>query len=222
MSFLPQEPDLLSTALRIILAVLLGGAIGLERGRHGRAAGLRTHVLVCVGAAMAAMTGIFLLHTNGAGDPSRIASNVVSGIGFLGAGIIIVKNNSTITGLTTAAALWATSTVGLAVGAGYYLCAIIGTAVIFVTTTFLTVFEVKQKRDVRFYIEITDVSLVNETVEAIRAAYPLAHSFDIFPAKSGIAGNIAIFVNISTEEKSAAEIVKNLRDNPNTVIAIEE
>jgi len=217
-----QELNEVSTAFRILLALIIGGVIGLERGRHGRAAGLRTHVLVCVGASIAAMTGIYMSTSLQNGDPTRIASNVVSGIGFLGAGMIIVKNNATVTGLTIAAALWATAAVGLSVGAGFYVCAVIGTAVIFLTTALLTVFEAKQKLDHRFYIEIDDITAVNDVVAKIKSDFMYAHSFDITSAKSGISGHIGIMVNINTGTDKDDSMIARLMEIDHTLLAIEE
>ena len=123
------EPNLMSTIIRTLLALLCGGIIGYERGTHGSAAGLRTHILVCLGAMIAMSTGVFTaLHFSG--DASRIGAQVVSGIGFLGAGTIIV-NRGRIKGLTTAAGLWASACIGLALGTGFYEAAIIGTIAVF-------------------------------------------------------------------------------------------
>ena len=111
--------------LRILLAAFLGGLIGLERSAGDRPAGLRTHVLVATGSALLMVISIY--GTDGytqARDPSRIASQVVSGIGFLGAGTIL-HEGLTVKGLTTAAGLWASACLGLAIGAGFYFCAFI-------------------------------------------------------------------------------------------------
>ena len=87
------ELNVWSTAFRVFLAVLLGGLIGLERGHHGRAAGLRTHILVCLGAAMAALVGLYTVSVLGfSSDPMRVGAQVISGIGFLGVGTIIIRN----------------------------------------------------------------------------------------------------------------------------------
>ena len=112
------------SSLRILISLVLGGLIGLEREWHNHAAGLRTHILVCVGA-----TVIMLLSIYGFGDfadeynvrmdPARLAAQVVSGIGFLGAGAII-RNGLSITGLTTAASIWVVAAIGLCVGAGFF------------------------------------------------------------------------------------------------------
>ena len=90
--------------LRLVVAALMGGLIGSERGRHGRPAGLRTHILICIGAAMTSLTSMYLSEMLGFNDDvARISAQVISGIGFLGAGTIMIRNNSVITGLTTAA-----------------------------------------------------------------------------------------------------------------------
>ncbi len=117
---------------RLLLAVLFSGLIGLEREVSGRAAGFRTHILVCVGSALMMLTGIHLFQTFRGMvevDPGRIAAQVVSGIGFLGAGTIIQFRDS-VRGLTTAASLWAAAGIGLAVGSGFYVGAAAGTVVV--------------------------------------------------------------------------------------------
>jgi putative Mg2+ transporter-C (MgtC) family protein len=106
--------------IRAILAIIVGCLIGAERAKHGRAAGMRTHILVCLGAAMTSMTSLYVSEVlNYGGDVLRIPAQVISGIGFLGAGMIILKNNNTIVGLTTAAGIWATATIGIAIGYGF-------------------------------------------------------------------------------------------------------
>jgi len=165
---------------------------------------------------------MYLIQEFGMGDPSRIAAGVVSGIGFLGAGMIIIKNHSKVTGLTTAAALWATATVGLAVGAGFTVGALIGTAVIFISTTLLTVLETNQKKDARFYLELDDIRAVNRVMRAVREAFPYAHSFDVLPPKSGIAGHIGICMNINTAVNGSEEIIARLGEIENVLLSVEE
>ena len=127
------EFNSLSITARLLLAFVMGGAIGMERGRHGRAAGMRTHVLVCIGACMTALVGIHILTINPTENVTRIAAQVISGIGFLGAGMIMIRNQSVITGLTTAAGVWCTATIGIAVGYGFYLAAIVATVITIIT-----------------------------------------------------------------------------------------
>ena len=127
------------TVIRLLLAAALGAVVGIERERHEWAAGLRTHMLVCLGAALAIIVSAFgfrdVLGTPAVVlDPSRIAAGVISGIGFLGAGtIIFLERENVIHGLTTAAGLWVVAAVGLAVGAGMYLAAGVATAIAWIT-----------------------------------------------------------------------------------------
>ena len=123
------EPTMLTLCIRTLLALICAGVIGFERDAHGSAAGLRTHILVCIGAMIAMSTGVFTA-TYISGDASRIGAQVVSGIGFLGAGTIMVTKGH-IKGLTTAAGLWASACIGLAIGTGFYEAAIVGTAAVF-------------------------------------------------------------------------------------------
>lgn len=127
------------------LAAILGGLVGIEREAANRPAGLRTHVLVCVGSALimqvsTTMYEVTLARGFGNGDPGRIAAQVVSGIGFLGAGTIM-REGLSIRGLTTAASLWVVAGVGLAVGAGMYLEATVGAVMILLTLKTLSVVE---------------------------------------------------------------------------------
>lgn len=129
--------------LRLLLSVLLSGLVGLEREAKGRAAGLRTHMLVCVGSCLMMLTGVYLAtHYRGTMeiDPTRLAAQVVSGIGFLGAGTIIQFRDS-VRGLTTAASVWAAGGIGLAVGGGFYIGAVATTVLVLVVLLMLHGFE---------------------------------------------------------------------------------
>ncbi len=127
--------NLLSVSLRILLSVLCGGVIGAERGRAHQPAGMRTHMLVCLGAAIVMSTGQYMYETFGAGDPSRMGAQVISGIGFLGAGSIIISGKTRVRGLTTAAGLWTAASIGLALGIGFYSAGLIGTFVVYLIMT---------------------------------------------------------------------------------------
>ena len=121
----------LSVAVRMLLALLLGGAVGLERSYKNRPAGFRTHMLVCIGTCTASLTGHYLyLNLNLPADISRLGAQVISGLGFIGAGTIIVTKEHSVKGLTTAAGLWACGIVGLACGAGFYEGAVLTSAAI--------------------------------------------------------------------------------------------
>ncbi len=126
--------------LRLGLAVLLGGIIGFERERHKRAAGLRTHILVCVGSSLIVLTSIYMAeHFSGINrscDPSRVAASIMTGIGFLGAGTII-RSRASVTGLTTAASIWGVAGIGMALGCGFFRAATYASVAIMVTLTLL-------------------------------------------------------------------------------------
>ncbi len=133
----------LTSIYKILLALLLSGLIGLERERHQRAAGFRTHILVGIGSTLMMIVSINMYRTYGAStDPSRIAAQVLSGIGFLGAGTII-RFKASIRGLTTAASLWAVAGIGLAVGSAEYGLAAVTTAIILVVLFLLSDLEKK-------------------------------------------------------------------------------
>lgn len=116
--------DFIDILIKILISILLGALIGIERERRNRPAGLRTHVLVSLGSALFTITSIQFSKMYGGVDPSRVAANIVTGIGFLGAGTIM-REGLTVRGLTTAATIWVSSAIGLACGMGYYLPAVI-------------------------------------------------------------------------------------------------
>jgi putative Mg2+ transporter-C (MgtC) family protein len=152
-------PFIADIALRLVLASLLGGIIGYEREYTNRPAGFRTHILVCVGAALVMITSEYIFaEYSGSIDPARLGAQVVSGIGFLGAGTII-RDGVNVRGLTTAASLWAVSCVGIAVGTGFYEGAAIATAIIFLTLIILKKAEMRFARKNRhrtFVVEADD------------------------------------------------------------------
>lgn len=128
---------LLMVALKLVLAVICGGVLGIERGRKKRPAGFRTYMLVCLGATLVMMTNQYICEQYLTGDPSRMGAQVISGIGFLGAGTIITTGHNRVKGLTTAAGLWAAACIGLAIGVGFYEGAILGTVMIFIAMVWL-------------------------------------------------------------------------------------
>ncbi len=116
-----RDVNFLTTLFRMVFAFLVGGLIGLERSYKNRPAGFRTHILVCLGATIASLTGIYLyLVAQLPLDIARIGASVVTGLGFIGGGTIMVTKKNTVKGLTTAAGLWTTGIIGLAIGAGFY------------------------------------------------------------------------------------------------------
>ncbi len=193
---------LVSTFIRLILAAVFGGLIGSERGRHGRAAGMRTHILICLGAAVTALTGLFIAHVGGEGDISRISAQVISGIGFLGVGTILIRNNSVVTGLTTAAGMWATAAIGIAVGYGFYIGAALATVICIFTATVLTLLEKNRKNTIHFYAEISANENAGRVVDKIRNLESVEVSLEIINTKSNSTGRLGAMIDIKNPEKS--------------------
>lgn len=143
--------------VRILISLAFGAILGLDRGLKSRPAGLRTYILVCVGSCIVMMTNQYVYQVFDTGDPVRMAAQVVSGIGFLGAGTIIVTRRNQIRGLTTAAGLWASACVGLAIGIGLYEIALVGGLAVVIVLTSLghwDLFIRRRARDVDVYIEL--------------------------------------------------------------------
>ena len=156
--------------IRLLLALILGGILGFERERKLMPAGLRTHILVCLGATLVMMTNEYIGTIYQINDISRMGAQVISGIGFLGAGTIIVTRNNRVHGLTTAAGLWASACVGLAIGIGYYSAAILFGIFIFITLTLLQWVDRKVIRTPHFmnvYLELTDIGKIKIFLEAL-------------------------------------------------------
>ena len=166
-----REVTYLAVVLRICAAVLVGGLLGLERGMKNRAAGLRTYMLVCAGACIIMLTNQYIYQSYGSGDPVRMGAQVVSGIGFLGAGTIIVTRRSQIKGLTTAAGLWAAAGVGLALGIGFYEAAIVGALAIFTIMTLLQKMDDRMHRKNRVlevYLELSSEISLGDFLRQVR------------------------------------------------------
>ena len=189
---------LLEVVIRLVLSVLVGVLIGSERAKHGRAAGMRTHALVALGACLTSLMSIYVSDILGVGgDTMRISAQVISGIGFLGAGMIIIKNNDIITGLTTAAGVWTTSIIGIALGYGFYTGAIITTILFMVAIIIFTRFEKRKRSAEMVYIEINDLYKVNATIEEIKKVIDTEFTYYLSPPKSGFQGNIGMMITIS-------------------------
>lgn len=167
-----REVTLWAVLFRIIVSFLLGGMLGMERGLKQRPAGLRTYMLVCVGACLIMLTNEYVVQVYGSGDPVRMGAQVVSGIGFLGAGTIIVTRHSQIKGLTTAAGLWAAAAVGLATGIGFYEAAIVGAVVIFITLSVLSNLDDRMHRKTdhfEVYVELPPAISLGMLIDALDA-----------------------------------------------------
>ena len=169
--------------LRLGIAAFCGGAIGIERGKRRRAAGFRTHMLVCMGAALTMALGIYLHNMIQSGlwaipfenyntDVSRFGAQVINGIGFIGAGTIIVTSRQQVKGMTTAAGLWAAACMGLAIGAGFYAAAVIGCVMILLVIVVFSKLEIwilSRSRNINLYIEFENIDDLSGILEKIKS-----------------------------------------------------
>ena len=157
-----REVTYLAIAVRITVSVILGGIIGLERGLKNRPAGLRTYMLVSVGSCLIMLTNQYVNQVFATGDPVRMGAQVVSGIGFLGAGTIVVTRRNQIKGLTTAAGLWAAAAVGLAIGVGLYEAGILSGLVIFLVLSLVHRWDSQMRKTskvMEIYVELGKITL---------------------------------------------------------------
>ena len=223
--WLSRNPALLSGLARLLLAAAVGGLIGMERGRHGRAAGMRTHILVCLGSTLTALVGLYaveVLHVSS--DPLRVGAQVISGIGFLGAGTILVKDRFQVTGLTTAAGLWATAAIGLALGVGYYEAALLAVALVLSTNAMLPRIERRYQEHSlsgHIYAELSEIGRVNDFAELLGSVYH-AESFQVTPARSGVAGNVGLEIELYPDQKGNMNaICRELAQQPYVAFAVD-
>lgn len=191
-----KDFNLLSVILRLLLSALAGAAIGVERAAHGRAAGLRTHMTVALGSAMTVMVGLYAIQVMGLdSDPLRISAQVISGLGFLGAGTILLRRGgSQIQGLTTAAGLWTVATIGIAMGIGFYEGALIATIAVTLILSIISRVEFRMNRKrqrMSVYLEITSVDAVKTTVATLKQDFG-AIECQVTPPRSGTAPHVGV------------------------------
>ena len=198
--------------LRVVMAAVLGGAIGLEREIREREAGLRTHLLVSVGAALFTLVSAyawddfaFSLQSGVTLDPTRISAQIVTGIGFLGAGAII-RQGLSIRGLTTAATLWVVAAIGLASGAGYYWAAVVTTALVLISLWPLRIvahqiFLRFRPAEPRLFVELTTGGGAAPVVDALEGLDVRIDSFRVDDDRDG--RHVALEVAVADERRES-------------------
>lgn len=165
------EYNTVSVLVRLVFAVICGGLIGIERGRKRRPAGFRTHMLVCLGAAMTMLISQHLWKSGYNTDLGRLGAQVVNGIGFLGAGTILVTGRHQVKGLTTAAGLWASACIGLAIGAGFYIGALFAFCFVLLAITLFSRLEarlISSARNMNMYVEYADSDTLGRVIDNIK------------------------------------------------------
>lgn len=195
-----QELSFFTITVRLCLSVLCGGIIGLERGFNKHQAGFRTHILVCVGATLAMLTNQYICETMApASDPARLGAQVISGIGFLGVGTILVTGRYRITGLTTAAGLWASACMGLALGIGFYSGALVACALVFFVLSTLPSVELyfyNRSRVMDLYLELSSIERVSPLLKYLRDLDILIMSTHISRSEPVAPDGIGVYLSI--------------------------
>ena len=181
------EVNVASTLLRMALAIVCGGLLGIDRGRKKRPAGFRTYIVVCLGSTLVMLVNQYVFQIFDLSDPTRLAAQVISGIGFLGAGTIIVTSHNQVKGLTTAAGLWASAAIGLALGIGFYYGALIATVLIFIVMNafgYINSYLYKHSGVVQFFIEMDAVSGVSKLLAHLNEKEVDIKDFEVFKTQS--------------------------------------
>lgn len=196
-----------SIFFRLLLSTLCGGVLGSNRARKHRPAGFRTHMLVCLGATIVMLTSQFALETYGVGDPTRMGAQVISGIGFLGAGTIVVNRRNQVLGLTTAAGLWANACIGLAIGIGFYSGALMGTLfliVIVVVFNNMDQWLQSTSKELPLYVEFTTPAILSELLSYLTTNSVQVKNIEIIEARNH-KENIAAILQLQLPKRNLHE-----------------
>jgi putative Mg2+ transporter-C (MgtC) family protein len=217
--------DIMTTLIRLVLALLCGGILGIERGRKRRPAGFRTYMLVCLGAALVMMTNDYICVIYGTGDVARMGAQVISGIGFLGAGTIIVTGRNRVKGLTTAAGLWASACIGLAIGVGYYSGALIGTVMIFIAMAALHNVDERVMADtkvINIYVEFEKLSYIGAFIEYIKERDIKISDLEITRSNTLEDASVSALITLKLPKKQAHTAILSTLGGADGVSFVEE
>lgn len=221
-----RDISLASINARMLLAVVCGGLIGLEREYKRRPAGFRTHILICLGASMTTLTGIYLMrYMNYTTDIERIGAQVIAGIGFIGAGAIIVTKRNRVKGLTTAAGLWAAAIVGLAVGAGFYEGVLLTTFLILVAELLFSKLEYRildHVPEINLYIEYEHRSCLDSLLKYLADSQVKVTNLELtrFPEERG--HGFCAVCSLQLKHRMRAEELVNHVSSTAGVLAVQE
>ena len=217
-----RDVTTVSVLFRLFVAVVCGGIIGIEREYKRRPAGFRTHILICLGASMTTLTSQFLFYDlNLYTDIGRLGAQVVAGIGFIGAGAIIVTKRRQVKGLTTAAGLWTCAIIGLAIGAGYYEAAVIATFVIVVAEIFFVKFEywvLVNSRNLNIYVEYEDNENLDNVIRLIKGYRIVIIDLEI--TKSG--NNACAIFQLQLPKKISHDKIMTAISTAEGIVSVEE
>ena len=209
-----RELNMVSLVVRFLLATICGGVIGVERGKKRQAAGLRTHLLVCIGAVSIMIVNQYIsVYLDPTADMSRMGAQVVSGIGFLGAGTIIITGHRQIKGLTTAAGLWASAAMGLAIGIGYYECAIIMCIFLYIVLQGLNSLDetfIKGHTNIELYLEYDETFRLSCVLKEVRRSG--WHMVNIEHLNKNLGGgSLQVTITKNTKIENYEGLLENIR-----------
>ena len=216
----------LSVSVRMVLAVLCGGIIGVEREFKRRPAGFRTHILICLGAAMTTLTSQYLyLHIHYFTDMARLGAQVVAGIGFIGAGTIIVTRQQRVKGLTTAAGLWTSAIVGLCLGGGFYEGGLFATSLILIAELLFSRLEYRmldRAPEVNLYMEYRDRNSLEAVLLLFRELNLKVLNMEITRATGSEHHNACAIFSLRLNKKCRLEHLLSLMAATDGVLSVEE
>lgn len=232
-----RELNIYSMMLRIVLAMLVGGLIGFEREKKGRPAGFRTYMLVAVGATMTVILSQYLDYmmfnrwaetADAVGiktDLSRFGAQVINGVGFLGAGTIIVTGRQEVKGLTTAAGLWASACMGIAIGAGFYECMVIGTMLIVISMKLLPLMEnviMRHARNMSIYVGMDSIENLSHVVGYMKLSEIQIYGVEVDKAENEHLSHVNALFSIRLPKRLQHTEVLTKIATMSGIIAIEE
>lgn len=216
----------LTVFFRLLLAVACGGLIGLEREYKRRPAGFRTHILICLGAVMTTMTGQYLatyMHYDM--DVTRLGAQVVAGVGFIGAGTIIVTKRQRVKGLTTAAGLWTVAIVGLSLGAGFYEGGLLVTLLVLGAELVLSKLEYRMLRnspEVNLFVEYTEKSVLDEILRQLREGNIKVLNVEITRARKDEQHNACVIFSLRLNKKNPLQKLIQQLLQTEGILSVEE
>ena len=221
-----REVTAVSIMLRMLLAVLCGGVIGLERAYKRRPAGFRTHILICLGAAITTLTSQFLyLNLHAYTDIARLGAQVVAGVGFIGAGTIIVTRQQRVKGLTTAAGLWASAIIGLALGAGFYEGGLCAAGLVLLAEWVLSRLEYRildHVPEINIYMEYTDKVCLEKVLQLFRDERVALQDMEITRSAGSSTHNACAIFSLRLQKNCPAERLLNQVTQVDGVISVQE
>ncbi|MBQ7896671.1 MAG: MgtC/SapB family protein [Oscillospiraceae bacterium] len=221
-----RELTLGSVAFRLVLAVVCGGVIGIEREFKRRTAGFRTHILLCLGACVTILTSQYMfIELKMYTDVGRLGAQVVAGIGFMGAGSIIVTNSKRVRGLTTAAGMWISAIIGLVCGAGYVECALAATVMVLLLEIVFIKLEsyfTRKIADVNLYVEYNSSKCIQQIVRIVKEKQITLSSMEITRIPSECGGNnYCAILTFQTDKEKLGSYLKEKVSELENVVSVE-